>query len=200
MGSWYERRYRVSPTGHDDLMTARAALATGAIMAGTATAHIWAGGELPSVGWIAMIGALVLAATRAVFRGRVGAPVMVLGLGIAQLGVHALLTAMTVQPTHHQAGHHQHVASGSVGPDLLSIGWQMAMAHALSAGITALVWWFMAGALQEIFELPDQPSLAVSDRRARLVSDGGHVVRPAPGWRSGAPRRGPPRAPLPQIA
>ena len=35
----------------------------------------------------------------------------------------------------------------------------------------------MAGALQEIFELPDQPSLAVGDRRARLVSDVDHVVR-----------------------
>jgi len=54
-------------------MTARAALATGAIIAGTVTAHIWAGGELPSAGWIALIGALVFAATLAVFRGRVSA-------------------------------------------------------------------------------------------------------------------------------
>ena len=30
-------------------MTARAALATAAIMTGTVTAHVWAGGELPSV-------------------------------------------------------------------------------------------------------------------------------------------------------
>ena len=35
------------------------------------------------MGWIALIGALVFAATRAVFRGRVSAPVMVLGLGVA---------------------------------------------------------------------------------------------------------------------
>ncbi len=181
-------------------MTARAALATGAIMAGTVTAHIWAGGELPSVGWIAMIGVLVFAATRAVFRGRVSAPLMVLGLGVAQLGVHALLTAMTAQPVHHLAGHHQHGATGSVGPDLLSIGWQMATAHALSAGLTILVWSAMAGALQEIFELPDQSSLAVGDRRARLVRDEGHVVREVAGWRSGAPRRGPPRALLPHSA
>ena len=181
-------------------MTARAALATGAIMAGTVTAHIWAGGELPSVGWIALIGALVFAATRGVFRGRVSAPVMVLGLGVAQLGVHALLTAMTVQPAQHLAGHHQHIASGSTGLDMLSIGWQMATAHTLSAVLTVLVWSAMTGALQEILELPDQPSLAVGDRRARLLSDEEHVVRAVTGWRSGAPRRGPPRAPLPQSA
>ena len=182
-------------------MTARAALATGAILAGTVTAHIWAGGELPSVGWIALIGALVFAATRAVFRGRVSAPVMVLGLGVAQLGVHALLTAMTVQPAHHLSGSHHHVASGSVGPDMLSIGWQMAAAHALSAGLTVLVWSVMAGALEEILELADQPSLAVGERCARLVSDVDRVVRLAvAGWRSGAPRRGPPRAPSPQSA
>ena len=181
-------------------MTARAALATGAILAGTVTAHIWAGGELPSVGWIALIGALVFAATRAVFRGRVSAPVMVLGLGVAQLGVHALLTAMTVQPDHLSGSHH-HVASGSVGPDMLSIGWQMAAAHALSAGLTVLFWSVMAGALEEILELADQPSLAVGERYARLMSDADRVVRVAvAGWRSGAPRRGPPRAPSPQSA
>ena len=180
-------------------MTARAALATGAIMAGTVTAHLWAGGELPSAGWIALVGALVFAATRAVFRGRVGAPVMALGLGVAQLGVHALLTAMTVQPTQHLAGHHQHIAAGSTGLDMLAIGWQMAAAHALSAGLTVLVWSVLASALQEILELPDRPSLAVGVRRTRLVSDGDTIVRAVVGWCSGASRRGPP-APLPQSA
>ena len=134
------------------------------------------------------------------FPGRVSAPVMVLGLGVAQLGVHALLNAMTVQPTHHLSGSHHHVASGSVGLDLLAIGWQMAAAHAVSAGLTMLVWSAMAGALQEIFELPDQPSLAVGVRHARLVSDVDPVVRAVVGWRSGAPRRGPPRAASPQSA
>ena len=135
-------------------MTARAALATGAIMAGTVTAHIWAGGELPSLGWMALVGALVFAATRAVLRGRVSAPVMVLGLGVAQLGVHALLTAMTVQPGTTWPAHHHHVASGSVGLDMLSIGWQMATAHALSAGLTVLVWSVMAGALRRSSRCP----------------------------------------------
>ena len=86
---------------------------------------------------------------------------------------------MTVQPAHHLSGSHHHLASGSVGLDMLSIGWQMATAHALSAGLTVLVWSVMAGALQEIFELPDQPSLAVGERRVRLVSDVDRVVR----WR-----------------
>jgi len=182
-------------------MTARAALATGAIMAGTVTAHTWAGGELPSLGWMAPVGAFVFAATRAVLRGRVSAPLMVLGLVVAHLGVHALLTAMTIQPGQHPPGSHHHVASGSVGLDMLSIGWQMATAHALSAGLTVLVWSVMAGALGQVFEVPDQRSLAVGERRARLVSDVDDVVRTVvAGWRSGAPRRGPPRAPSPQSA
>ena len=181
-------------------MTARAALATGAIMAGTVTAHCWAGGELPSLGWIASIGALVFGATRGVFRGRVSVPVMVLGLGVAQLGVHALLTAMTVQPTHHLAGHDKHLAAGSTGLDMLSIGWQMVTAHVLSAVLTVAVWSVLSGTLQEIFEFPDKPSLAVGVRRARLLSDVDTIVLAVVGWRSGAPRRGPPRAPLPQSA
>ena len=56
---------------------------------------------------------------------------------------------------------------------MLSIGWQMATAHALSAGLTVLVWSAMAGALHEICELPDQPCLAVGDRHGRLVGDVG---------------------------
>jgi hypothetical protein len=83
---------------------------------------------------------------------------------------------------------------------MLSIGWQMVTAHVLSAVLTVLVWSVVAGALQEIFELTDQPSLAVGVHRARLLSDVDTIVLAVVGWRSGAPRRGPPLAPLPQSA
>ena len=173
-------------------MTARAALATGAILAGTVTAHTWAGGELPSVGWIGLVSVLVFVATRAVFRGRISARVMVVGLVAAQLGLHVLLTATAAHPTHHLASAH-HGTVGSSSLDVLSTSWQMAMAHALSAVLTVVVWSVVVAALDDIVRVPDQPSLAVQGQPG-LVSDAAAVVPTVAGWRLGAPRRGPPRA------
>ncbi len=176
-------------------MTARAAPATGAVMAGTVTAHTWAGGEMPSVGWIGLVCVLVFAATRAVFRGQAGARVMVIALGAAQLGLHVLLSAMAAQPAHHAIGAHHAAETGSTtGLEALSMGWQMATAHVLSVGLTVLLWSATAGALADIVRVPDQPSIAVSVRRAWCVKNVARVVRTAAGWRVGAPRRGPPRA------
>lgn len=174
-------------------MTARAALATAAVMTGTVTAHSWAGGELPSPLWTGLVCALVFAATRAVFRGQVSAKVMVVGLAAAQFGLHALLTAMAAQPPHHLASHHA-VTGSATGLDVLSIGWQMALSHALSAGLTVVVWSLTVGALDDIVRVPDHPYLAVRARRAALARHVPRVVRVVAGWRSGAPRRGPPRA------
>jgi len=175
-------------------MTARAALASSAILTGTVTAHIWAGGEMPSVGWVGLVCMLVLAATKAVFRGQVSARSMVIGLGVAQLGLHVLLTAMA-EPAHHATASHHAVDTGSTASlDALSMGWQMATAHVLSVGLTVLLWSATAGALADIVRVPDQPSIAVSVRRAWCVKNVARVVRTAPGWRVRAPRRRPPRA------
>jgi hypothetical protein len=180
-------------------MNARAVLATSAIVTGTVTAHSWAGGELPSVGWTALVCALVFAATRAVFRGQVSARVMVVGLAAAEFGLHALLTALAAQPMHHLASAH-HAAGSPAGLGMLSMSWQMAMAHALTAVLTVMVWSATAAALEDIVQVPDQPHLAVRVARAGLVSDVAPVVRTVANWRSGAPRRGPPRALLLQCA
>jgi len=180
-------------------MTARAALATAAVMTGTLTAHTWAGGALPSPLWTGLVAALVFAATRAVFRGQVSARVMVGALTVAQFGVHVLLTAMAAQPTHHHASHHA-VTGSTTGLDVLSIGWQMALAHLLSAGLTVVVWSVTAGALEDIVRVPDQAHLVVRARRAAPVGDAAAVVHIVANWRSGAPRRGPPRALSPQRA
>ena len=178
-------------------MTARAALATAAVMTGTVTAHSWAGGELPTPLWTGLVCALVFAATRAVFRGQVSGRVMAVGLTAAQLSLHVLLTAMAAQPTHH--AHHAEAGSAT-SLDVLFIGWQMAMAHVLSAGLTVVIWSVTAGALEDIVRVPDQPPLVVRGNRAALVTNVPAVVRTVANRRSGAPRRGPPRALSPQCA
>jgi len=166
-------------------------------MTGTLTAHTWAGGALPSPLWTGLVAALVFAATRAVFRGQVSARVMVVGLAAGQLGVHGLLAAMAAQTTHHT----HHAAMGSTtGLEVLSIGWQMALAHLLSAGLTMVIWSVTAGALEDIVRVRDQSHLVVPARRPALVSDVASVVRTVASWRSGAPRRGPPRALSPRRA
>jgi len=168
-------------------------------MTGTLTAHTWAGGALPSPLWTGLVAALVFAATRAVFRGQVSSRAMVLGLTAAQFGLHVLLTAMAAQPTHHHASHH--AATGSTtGLDVLSIGWQMALAHLLSAALTMVIWSVTGGALEDIVRVPGQPHLVVPARRAAPVSAVATVVRTVASWRSGAPRRGPPRALSPHCA
>ena len=150
-------------------MTARAALATGAIMTGTVTAHTWAGGAMPSAA-LDRSGLRDWSSPRPERCSVVGsAPrVMVVGLAAAQLGLHVLLTAMAAHPTHHLASAH-HGAVGSSSLDVLSMSWQMAMAHALSAVLTVVVWSVIAGALEDIVRVPDQPSLAVQVSRAGLV-------------------------------
>ena len=68
--------------------------------------------------------------------------------------MHGLLAAMAAQTTHHT----HHAAMGSTtGLEVLSIGWQMALAHLLSAGLTMVIWSVTAGALEDIVRVRDQP-------------------------------------------
>jgi len=192
------------PTSERTLSVARqstrAGTATTAIMAGTLAAHSWAGGVLPSVPWLVATCALLYAATRAVFVGKFSPRVMVIALGMAQFGLHALMTSLAGQSVQHA----HHALAGStesvVGPNLLSMSWQMAAAHTLSAVLTVAVWSVSAKAVAALLLLPDRPHLAVSVRRDRLHCAVAFVLRPVAEWRSGAPRRGPPRSLSPRCA
>jgi hypothetical protein len=183
--------------------SAGAGIATAAIMAGTLPAHTWAGGHLPSLPWLGLLSLLVLGATRAVFRGQTSARFMVVGLGAAQLLLHVLLTVTAARPTHHGVGSHDALAADASrfpGLEVLLISWQMAAAHLLSALLTAAVWSATARALADLLLVPDQAHLPVRARRAGPAAGPGAVVRTVSGWLSGAPRRGPPVVPTPQVS
>ncbi len=118
--------------------------------------------------------------------------VMVVGLVAAQLGLHVLLTATAAHPTHHLASALTTARSARSSLDVLSMSWQMAMAHALSAVLTVVVWSVVAGALEDIVRVPDQPSLAVQgpaltgQRRSPGRPHGGRLAIRCPQARSPA--------------
>jgi hypothetical protein len=105
----------------------RAALATVEIMTLLVAAHTWAGGELPSTGWMVATAALVLAAGTIVLRGRLPLRAMVPALVAAQLLLHCWMVVLG--PT---AGHVH-------GPHL-ELTWQMVLAHVAGGLGTALIW------------------------------------------------------------
>jgi hypothetical protein len=108
----------------------RAALATLEIMTVLVAAHTWAGGQLPSVTWMALAGGLVFAAGTVVLRGRVPIWAMVPALAVTHLLLHCWMVVLA--PASH-GGAHSH------GPHL-DLTWQMVLAHVVGALATALVW------------------------------------------------------------
>ncbi|WP_203337457.1 cell division protein FtsQ [Nocardioides limicola] len=153
----------------------RTTLATGEIMVGVTLAHTWAGGALPSAGWLIALTGLVFGASWLVVPGRTSMVPMLLGLGVAQFGIHALLMLA--------AGH---------GAHLLQVSTPMLTAHAVSALLTAAVWRLRRRMLASII---DWPALGPVPVRTTLA-----VPLPAPTLPrsqqvlTAAPRRGPPAA------
>lgn len=107
----------------------RSAVATVEIMVALVGAHTWAGGRLPSAGWIALVAALVYAGGLVVLRGRVPLRVAVPALVGAQLLLHSWLVVAGAG-AHLEHGHD--VALGLTAPMLL--------AHLAGGVVTALVW------------------------------------------------------------
>jgi hypothetical protein len=105
----------------------RAALATVEIMTLLVAAHTWAGGELPSTGWMVAAAALVFGAGALVLRGRAPLWAMVPALVVVQFLLHSWMSVLG--PT---SGH-------AHGPHL-DITWQMVAAHVAGGLITAVVW------------------------------------------------------------
>jgi hypothetical protein len=110
-------------------VTLRAALSTLEIMTVLVAAHTWAGGEPPTVGWMAVTAGLVFGAGSVALRGRVPLWATVPALTVTQLLLHGWLVALDPAPP----GAHAHGAH-------LDLTWQMVLAHAVGALATALVW------------------------------------------------------------
>jgi hypothetical protein len=105
----------------------RATLATVEIMTLLVAAHTWAGGELPSTGWMMATAALVLVASAIVLRGRLPLRAMVPALVGAQILLHCWMVVLG--PT-----------SGHVHGPHPELPWQMVLAHVVGGVGTALVW------------------------------------------------------------
>ena len=144
-------------------ITLRAALATLEIMAVLVAAHTWAGGRLPSSGWMVVAAALVFAAGTVVLRGRVPLRAMVPALTVAQFLLHCWMVVLAPAPGAHAHGPH------------LELTWQMVLAHVVGGLATALVWELRRRAVEVVLTwatagLLPVPSLRrTPDRRAPLV-------------------------------
>ena len=111
-------------------VTLRAALATLEIMTVLVAAHTWAGGELPTAGWMAATGGPGLRGrARVALRGRVPLWALVPALTLTQLLLHSWLAVLAPAPH-----------SGHVHGAYLELTWQMVLAHVVGALATALVW------------------------------------------------------------
>jgi hypothetical protein len=137
----------------------RAMLATVEIMTLLVAAHTWAGGELPSAGWMVATAALVLAAGTIVLRGRLPLRAMVPALVGAQLLLHCWLVVLG--PT---AGHVH-------GPHL-ELTWQMVLAHVAGGLGTALIWELRRRAVEVVLTWAEIGLLPVPTLRRTLTRRG----------------------------
>ncbi len=111
-------------------VTLRAAVSTLEIMTVLVAAHTWAGGEVPSTGWVAMAAALVFGAGLLVLRGRAPLWAIVPALTVTQFLLHCWMVVLAPAPPGAHAMHASH----------LQLTWQMVLAHAVGAVATAMVW------------------------------------------------------------
>ena len=165
----------------------RAATATVEVTAVLALGHLWAGGTLPSLPWLAVMASLVFGAGLLVLHERVRVRVAVPALVATQLLLHAWLTALTAGAPDH-LGHVMvdgGAAHGVLDPSMLVV-------HVGGALLTALLWHVRARAVDVVvtWSRPLLPPLPLARRipapvavPASLLSR--FVV-------AGAPRRGPP--------
>lgn len=161
---------------------ARAVAATAVALAGAATAHTWAGGDVPTGPGLALVAAVVLGASLLVFRRDVPGWALLPAVGAAQLGVHESFGLV--------ASHEHAVAA----PDR-SWSWQMLVAHAFVTLLTAVLWWAGRRAASYVVSVHARPAVPVTTRVARRPS--GVTTRSSLVLLLVPPRRGPPPAVLP---
>lgn len=163
---------------------ARAVAATTVAVTGAATAHTWAGGDVPTGPGLAVVAAVVLGASLLVFRRDVPGWALLPAVALAQLGVHESFGLVTS---------HDHTIAAVAAPGQGS-SWQMVGAHAFVTLLTAFLWWAGRRAASYAVSLRAHAAVPVATRVRR---------RPSPAAARSSlvlllvpPRRGPPLAVL----
>ncbi|WP_224275358.1 hypothetical protein [Nocardioides lacusdianchii] len=161
---------------------ARALAATVLTVTGAASAHTWAGGDVPTAPGLALIAAVVLAASLLVLRRGVPAPVLLPVVAVAQLGVHSSFGLVSS---------HDHMTGAATDSGW---SWQMVAAHAFVTALTAVLWWAARRAAAYAVHLVARPALPVAGQLRRPVASATpvahvHLLVPL--------LRGPPAAVLP---
>jgi hypothetical protein len=164
---------------------ARAGAATTVAVTGAATAHTWAGGDVPTGPGLALVAAVVLGASLLVFRRDVPGWALLPAVALAQLGVHESFGLVTS---------HDHTVAAAATPGQ-GWSWQMVGAHAFVTLLTALVWWAGRRAASYAVSVHAHPAVPVATRARRRPSRA--AVRSSLVLLLVSPRRGPPLAVLP---
>jgi hypothetical protein len=145
-------------------------------------AHLAAGGEVPSVGWLAAFAVLVYGASTVVLRERASVRVVLPGLLAAQVLGHAWLVALA--PAQHPG--HEHAASAFLGLTPVMLG-----AHLLAAVVTGVMWVLHRRAVEVLLGWTEQGVVPPPAPR-RTGPPALRRTRTAREHRALAPTRGPP--------
>jgi hypothetical protein len=145
-------------------------------------AHLAAGGELPSAGWLVAFAVLVYGASSVVLRERARIRVVLPALLAAQVLGHAWL--VTLAPDLHPG--HEHVTSAFLGLTPAMLG-----AHLAAAAVTGTMWVLRRRAVEVLLHRTDGGvvPLPVVRRAAAPTPRCGRTARE---HRALAPTRGPP--------
>ncbi len=135
---------------------ARSALATVEIMTVLIAAHTWAGGALPTLGWMLGAAGLVCAVGTVALRGRVPLSLLAPALVVAQLLLHCWLVVLAPPAGHAHGGH-------------LDLTWQMVLAHVAGGLVAALVWELRRRAVEVLLTWSEVGRLAAPTWRRPLA-------------------------------
>jgi hypothetical protein len=159
---------------------ARALAATVVVVIGAVSAHTWAGGTVPTGPGLALVAAVVLAASLLLFMRDVPPWVLLPAVGVAQLGLHESF-GLVAEHTHH--------ATSSPDPGWT---WQMVAAHGFVTLLTAVLWWAGRRAASYAVSFRGRPALPVVAELGRRRTE--VRTRPSHVHLLVSPRRGPPLA------
>lgn len=151
-----------------------------------ALAHLAAGGEVPSVGWLAAFAVLVYAASSVVLRERAGIRVVLPALLVAQVLGHAWL--VTLAPAQHPG--HEHAMSAFLGLTPAMLG-----AHLVAAVVTGAMWVLRRRAVEVLLHWTE-PGVVPLPAVRRADAPAPRRTRTAREHRALAPTRGPPAGSL----